>query len=161
MEFLPYSWVDFVEMLMAVVAGFIIGFEREVRHKPAGVTTITIVTLTSTLVMQLGANLTLLDGAPVDPTRLAAGVITGIGFLGAGVILRTGGHIQGITTAASIWFMAAVGLAIGLGYYIPAAVAVALVWFGFTMDPWVERLVRSRRKAKGLPPEGDDDGGGE
>jgi len=156
MEMLPFSWVEFVEMLMAVTAGFIIGFEREVRHKPAGVTTITIVTLTSTLVMQLGEKIPALEG-PVDTTRLAAGVITGIGFLGAGVILRTGGHIQGITTAASIWFMAAVGLAIGAGYYIPAAAAVALVWLGFAADPLVERLVHLRRTARGIAP-GDVDG---
>jgi putative Mg2+ transporter-C (MgtC) family protein len=157
MDFMPYTWVDFAEMLLAVLAGCIIGFEREVRHKPAGVTTITIVTLTSTLVMQLADKLSMAGGEQFDPTRLAAGVITGIGFLGAGVILRTGGHVQGITTAASIWFMAAVGLAIGAHYYLPVGAAVLLVWLGFAMDPWIEGLVRRRRAAKGLPP-GDDDG---
>lgn len=156
MEMLPYSWVDFVQMLMAVGAGILIGFEREVRHKPAGVTTIVIVTLTSTLIMQLADRLPAVGGVPIDPTRLAAGVVTGIGFLGAGVIMRTGGgHIQGITTAATIWFMAAVGLAIGAGFYVQAAAAVLIVWLGFAADPLVELLLRNRRIARGLAP-GDD-----
>ncbi len=153
MEMLAYTWVDFAQMLLAVVAGFVIGFQREVRHKPAGVTTITIVTLTSTLVMQLSYKLPGLGAAgAVDPTRMAAAVITGIGFLGAGVILRTGMHVQGITTAASIWFMAAAGLAIGAGYYAPAMVAVVLVWLGFAIDPWVARLVARRRRKLGVSP---------
>ncbi|HES58494.1 MAG TPA: MgtC/SapB family protein [Firmicutes bacterium] len=152
MESLPYTWVDFVEMLIAVAAGFIIGFEREVRLKPAGVTTIIIVTLASTMVMQLADKLPSAAGAPIDPTRLAAGVITGIGFLGAGVILRTGAHIHGITTAATIWFMAAAGLAIGAGYYVPALAAIFLVWLGFAIDPLVDRMVSNRQIAKGLSP---------
>lgn len=149
MEHLSWSWVELGQMLLAVVLGFVIGFQREMKHKPAGVNTITIVTLTSTLVMQLSYRMPELGtGGSPDPTRLAAAIITGIGFLGAGVILRTGTHVQGITTAATIWLMAGVGLAIGAKYYVPAIFVVALVWLGFLLDPYIDRLVESRRRGK-------------
>jgi putative Mg2+ transporter-C (MgtC) family protein len=148
-EALSWTWIDLAQMLLAVLLGFIVGFQREIEHKPAGVTTITIVTLTSTLVMQLSYKLPVIGPAgSADPTRLAAAIITGIGFLGAGVILRTGLHVQGITTAATIWLMAGVGLAIGAAYYVPALAVVALVWIGFTIDPYIERFIEKRRRAR-------------
>ena len=151
MEMLAWTWIDLAQMLLAVALGFIVGFQRELEHKPAGITTITIVTLASTLIMQLSYKLPGigLDG-PADPARLAAAVITGIGFLGAGVILRTGMHIQGITTAATIWMMAGVGLAIGATYYVPALFVVSLVWIGFAVDPYLERFIEKRRRARGI-----------
>jgi putative Mg2+ transporter-C (MgtC) family protein len=156
MEQLSWTWIDLGQLLLAILLGFIIGFQRELKHKPAGVNTITIVTLTSTLVMQLSYKLPALGaGGSPDPTRLAAAIITGIGFLGAGVILRTGMHVQGITTAATIWLMASVGLAIGATYYLPAIVVVALVWLGFLLDPWIDRLIERRRRIQrpeGIPP---------
>jgi putative Mg2+ transporter-C (MgtC) family protein len=156
MEQLSWTWIDLGQMLLAILLGFIVGFQREMKHKPAGVNTITIVTLTSTLVMQLSYKLPALGGAgSPDPTRLAAAIITGIGFLGAGVILRTGMHVQGITTAATIWLMAGVGLAIGATYYVPAIVVVVLVWLGFLFDPYIDRLIESRRRRRGpdgVPP---------
>jgi len=160
-EQLSWTWVDLGQMVLAILLGFIIGFQREMKHKPAGVNTITIVTLTSTLVMQLSYKLPALGaGGTADPTRLAAAIITGIGFLGAGVILRTGMHVQGITTAATIWLMAGVGLAIGAKYYVPAIVVVVLTWLGFLLDPYIDRLIESRRKARkrdsGPPPPLDD-----
>ena len=73
--------------------------------------------------------------------------MTGIGFLGAGVIMQTGGHIQGITTAATIWIMTAIGLAIGAGYYAPALAAFLLLLFGVVASPYVDRIV-ARRAAR-------------
>jgi putative Mg2+ transporter-C (MgtC) family protein len=145
---LSWTWTDLGQMLLTILLGFVIGYQREMKHKPAGVTTITIVTLTSTLIMQLSYKLPAISQAgTADPTRLAAAVITGIGFLGAGVIMRTGMHVQGITTAATIWLMAGVGLAVGAKYYVPAIVAVGLTWLGFVLDPYIEQWVEKRRQA--------------
>lgn len=161
MEQLSWTLTDLAQIVLAVLLGFIVGFQREMKHKPAGVTTITIVTVASTLIMQLSYKLpaTGPDG-PADPARLAAAVITGIGFLGAGVILRTGVHIQGITTAATIWLMAGVGLAIGAAYYVPTLVVIALVLLGFAADPYIERVIEARSKSRrakngGTPPPAD------
>ena len=143
---LGWNWIDLAQLLLAVVLGCLIGYLRELSQKPAGITTITLVTLTSTLIMQLSYKLPGTDGTIGDPARLAAAVITGIGFLGAGVILRHGTHVQGITTAATVWLMAGVGLAVGAGYYIPAVTVVILAWIGFLIDPYTERFIESRRK---------------
>ncbi|MBN2081921.1 MgtC/SapB family protein [bacterium] len=143
---LAWSWIDLAQLVLAVVLGCLIGYLRELAHKPAGITTITLVTLTATLIMQLSYKLPSSGGIVGDPARLAAAVITGIGFLGAGVILRHGTHVQGITTAATIWLMAGVGLAIGAGYYIPAMVVVLLAWIGFLVDPYTQRFIEQRRK---------------
>jgi len=138
-----WSWIDLGKLCLAVVLGFIIGYNRAIHHKPAGVTTMSIVTLASTLMMELSYQLSAsgIGPAGADPARLAAAVMTGIGFLGAGVIMQTGGHIQGITTAATIWIMTAIGLAIGAGYYLPALVAFGLLLLGVLVSPAIDRLV--------------------
>lgn len=147
---LHWTAVDFAQIALAALLGALIGIGRELHDKPAGIKTMSIVTLGSTLVMQLSIKLPAegaLD-AVGDPARLAAAVMTGIGFLGAGVILRTGASIHGITTAATIWFMAAVGLAIGAGYYVPALFAVGLVYLLFLLDPLTDRFVEWRRRRR-------------
>lgn len=103
----------------ALVAGFLIGVEREARGKPAGISTHCFViagaALFSMMSMMLGQG---------DPGRIAAQIVTGVGFLGAGIILKSdGGGVQNLTTAASIWFGAAIGMSIGFGLYIIAASA--------------------------------------
>jgi putative Mg2+ transporter-C (MgtC) family protein len=155
---LAWSWLDLGQLGLALALGFLIGLEREINHKPAGVKTITLATLCGALLMQLGLKLTA-AGLATDPTRLAAAAVSGIGFLGAGVILRMGRHVEGITTAATIWLMTAVGLAVGAGYYVPAAVVVALTLLGFLADPWIDRCAtywRQRRRGS-LPGSGADD----
>jgi putative Mg2+ transporter-C (MgtC) family protein len=139
-----WSWVDILRLLLAVVCGIVIGFEREILHKPAGVRTIGIVTLGGCLVMLLGLRLHEAYGAVTDPVRMASQVITGIGFLGAGVIIQTRMNVQGLTTAAVVWLMAVIGLAIGAGWYVPALAAVLLCWLGLRLDPLVKRLVQRR-----------------
>jgi putative Mg2+ transporter-C (MgtC) family protein len=147
MSSIPWEWADLLKLLLAAALGFIIGFERQALHKPAGITTITIVTLSSALLMELSYRLSQLGASSVnDPARLAAAVMTGIGFLGAGVILQAGGHVQGITTSAVIWLMAGIGLAVGAGYYVPALAAVAIVLLSFWINPLTDKLVGWRSR---------------
>jgi putative Mg2+ transporter-C (MgtC) family protein len=148
-EFGTPGLTDALKLIAATGLGLLIGFEREMEHRPAGVKTFGIVTMTSTLLMILALQLAAGSGVQtVDaPARVAAAVMTGIGFLGAGVIMQTGAQIQGITTAALIWLMAGVGLCIGCGMYWIAGLAVALAWLGLRLDPLVQRLI-ARREAR-------------
>ncbi len=120
------SEMDMVLRLsLGFVAGAIIGFERSSRHQVAGLRTHILICTGATLLMILSIWIpqefnTLKNG---DPGRIAAQVVSGIGFLGAGAIIRLGNNVKGLTTAASLWFIAAVGLAIGAGMFLAAAVA--------------------------------------
>ncbi len=123
----------------------VVGLEREYHGRPAGLRTHLLVAVGAALVMVTfeGARILIAtggvfsDGAQVDPGRLAAGIITGIGFLGAGTILRVGDWVRGLTTAASIWFVAALGIAAGEGLYVLAIGATAI---GFMVLTVVSRL---------------------
>ena len=127
----------FVRMLVACVCGACIGFERTKRFKVAGIRTHIIVCLGAALIMVVSkygfADLTYADGTAfpgtrgADAARIAAQVVSGVSFLGAGVIFRNGGSIKGLTTAAGLWTTAAIGLAIGSGMYILGILATALV----------------------------------
>lgn len=112
----------FIRLVLSVVIGGLIGLEREVVHKPAGVRTHMLVCLGSALFA-----LVTLQTLPQETGRIIAGVATGIGFLGAGTIFKAKDSVHGLTTAASIWIVAAVGLAIGIGHYFMTTVAVVLV----------------------------------
>lgn len=114
-------------LLSALLSGMI-GLERQLHRRAAGLRTHILVSVGATLIMLTSVYIFDIykDKAPVDPARIAAGVITGIGFLGAGTIIRYGEEIRGLTTAASLWVVAAVGLAVGCGFYI-AAVATAII----------------------------------
>jgi putative Mg2+ transporter-C (MgtC) family protein len=107
------------QVLLAVLLSGVIGFEREMHGRSAGLRTHILVCLGATLVMVVGKHITF--GASHDPGRIAAGVITGIGFLGAGEIIRTQGGVHGLTTAACLWLVAALGVAVGSGLYGPQA----------------------------------------
>ncbi|MBU5425848.1 MgtC/SapB family protein [Tissierella pigra] len=117
-------------LLLSAIVGGLIGVEREANNRPAGLRTHILVTLGSTLIMLISIDgfLKLNDSVPRgDPARLAAQVVSGIGFLGAGTIMRTGNNISGLTTAASLWVCAGIGLAIGSGYYLGAVVTTVIV----------------------------------
>ena len=122
-----------LRLSLAAVLGGMIGFERELREREAGLRTHLLVSLGSalfTIVSAYGFRDFLTSGAVVvrtDPTRIAAQIVTGIGFLGAGAIIRQGFSVRGLTTAATLWVVAAVGLACGAGYYSAAALSTALV----------------------------------
>ncbi len=113
-------WEVIIRLVGAVILGAAFGFEREIHGRPAGLRTHILVCLGASLVMLISMYG---FGEKSDPARLAAQVISGIGFLGAGAIIREGGDIKGITTAATLWIAAIVGLAIGNGMYFAAAIA--------------------------------------
>jgi len=131
-------------LLVATLAGGLIGLERSFHGRPAGFRTHTLVCVASSLLMLVtiysgrwfpeGA----LGRVTIDPTRMAQGIMTGIGFLGAGVILREGLSVRGLTTAASIWVTAAIGILAGIGFYFPVAVSTALVLGVLTVFRWIE-----------------------
>ncbi len=130
-----WDWHLVVQLLLATVLGALVGLEREIHGRPAGLRTHILVCLGAALIIvafeELQAAL-VRDGGDIlamDPARAAAGVITGIGFLGAGTILKGKDHVMGLTTAASIWVVAAIGITTGLGQYFLAIIATALVLF--------------------------------
>jgi putative Mg2+ transporter-C (MgtC) family protein len=124
-----------LRLALAAVLGGLIGVERELREREAGLRTHLLVSLGSALFTIVGAygfHAFLDSGESVvraDPTRIAAQIVTGIGFLGAGAIIRQGLSVRGLTTAATLWVVAAVGLASGAGYYSAAVITTALVLF--------------------------------
>jgi putative Mg2+ transporter-C (MgtC) family protein len=119
-----------IRLSLALLAGSLIGLERTFHGRPAGIRTHSLVCMSSTLLMLLSVfQWELLASAPietirVDPTRMAQGIMTGIGFLGAGVILKESLTIRGLTTAASIWLTASVGVVIGMGLYFAGFLAL-------------------------------------
>lgn len=118
-----------VKLILAFILSGIVGLEREVSSKPAGLRTHTLVGLGSTLLTVLS-----MEAFPGDPARVAAAVIIGMGFLGAGTILKSEGRIVGLTTAAGLWITAAVGLAVGSGYYLLAIITTVLTYLSLKLD---------------------------
>lgn len=112
-----------IRLIISVALGGLIGFEREKKIKPAGLRTNMLVCLGSCLFTIVSVT-----GFSADPARVAAGIVTGIGFLGAGSIIATGGRIIGLTTAATLWVVAGIGLVIGIGEYVIAIVSTVLVY---------------------------------
>ena len=139
----PYEII--LRLLLGTLLGGIIGFERQTHGRPAGFRTQLLVCVACTLLMIISENYsshgTLKeDFVKLDPTRIAAGAMTGIGFLGAGVIVKTGVSVQGLTTAACIWIVAAIGLAAGAGQYL-AALTGAVITF---ISLWILRIVETK-----------------
>ena len=119
-----------VRLLLAALFGAAVGFERELHGHPAGMRTHLLVSLGSALFTVLSAyGFASEPGGAVDPTRIAAQIVSGIGFLGAGAILKDGLSIRGLTTAASLWATAAIGLAAGAGEHLLAIVGTGIVLF--------------------------------
>lgn len=113
-------------LLLGAICGGLIGLEREASNRPAGFRTHILVGMGATLIMLVSISS---FGDKADSARLAAQVVSGIGFLGAGTIMKTGNNVKGLTTAASLWVCSAIGLAIGAGYYVGAIVTVIIVLF--------------------------------
>lgn len=137
-----------LHLVSAMVAGGLIGLERSFHGRPAGFRTHTLVCLASSLLMLV----TLYQGVwfephsstgsvTMDPTRMAQGIMTGIGFLGAGVIFKEGLTVRGLTTAASIWITASIGVLMGIGFYVPAVLATVLTLVTLVLLHRVERIV--------------------
>ncbi|MCX6801873.1 MAG: MgtC/SapB family protein [Candidatus Diapherotrites archaeon] len=118
-----------IRLIIAAGLGMAIGYEREISEKPAGIRTFAIVSIGACLFTIIGILIGETNGgAGIDATRIAAGIITGIGFLGAGALFQSNSRVLGLTTAAGIWSMGAVGLAVGLGYTTAAILATALMY---------------------------------
>ena len=132
-----FDWQMLVKLVISAVLGGIIGLQRERAERPAGFRTHVLVCLGSTLIMLISSE-AFKGNSAVDPTRIAAQVVTGIGFLGAGTIIRQGSIIKGLTTAASIWVVSAIGLAVGIGYYLGAVITTILVFLVLTIFKIVE-----------------------
>jgi len=114
-------------LLVALLLGGAIGLERQMKQKSAGLRTHMMVAMGSALFMEISAAVPRMSGvATSDPSRIAAQIITGIGFLGAGTILHARGFVVGLTTAASIWLAAAIGMGVGAGIYWPPVIATGL-----------------------------------
>jgi putative Mg2+ transporter-C (MgtC) family protein len=140
---IPTSFPEaFVRLALAAFLGGAIGLEREFRHKPAGLRTNMLIAIGSALFSILSVDL---GAGAGSPDRIAAQVVTGIGFLGAGAILRSGENIHGLTTAATIWVNAAIGMAAGLGSYTVATVAAAITLGVLALMPVMEKVVDRRR----------------
>ncbi len=120
-----------VRLILAFILGGLIGLEREFHGRAAGLRTHILVCLGSALIMLTSMHIFHLyrDVTTIDPARIAAGVITGIGFLGAGAIIRFRASVRGLTTAACLWAVAAIGLALGSGFYLGAYLTSAIVLF--------------------------------
>lgn len=128
LSFLDQFWQTVLPLLAAVICGGLVGLEREQANRPAGLRTHVLVCVGSALIMQVSLAMWHLTGEGQlgngDPGRIAAQVVSGIGFLGAGTIMREGVNIRGLTTAASLWVVAGVGLAVGAKLYLPAFITV-------------------------------------
>lgn len=116
-----------IKIVLAVILGGAIGIERELSGKAAGLRTNILICVGSTLLMDLSVTLRGADGQVGDPARLAAQVISGIGFLGAGTIMQARGTVIGLTTAATLWVVMAIGLVLGAGHYLEAVGTAVLV----------------------------------
>jgi len=129
-----------IRLCLSFVAGSIIGFERSSRRQIAGLRTHILIALGSACLMLLSIWLPQqLNGG--DPGRIAAQVVSGMGFLGAGAIIRLGNNIKGLTTAASLWLTAAIGLTIGAGMYIAAFTVVALALIALILMNRLEKKI--------------------
>ncbi len=138
-----------LRLTVGLVLGAVIGFERELHRQPAGFRTHSLVALGAALFTVVSAFG--FSGDMVDPTRIAAQIVSGIGFIGAGTILQYRGHIRGLTTAASLWSVAAIGTAAGAGLYVVAIVGTLLILVILSILDRVEAMARRRLQ---LPPDG-------
>jgi putative Mg2+ transporter-C (MgtC) family protein len=138
-----------VRMIVAAALGAAIGLEREIHEHPAGMRTHLLVALGSAIFTELSIyGFAGITSTPIDPSRVAAQIVSGIGFLGAGAILKYGTSIRGLTTAASLWTAAAIGMAAGAGEWLIAAIGTFIVVFSlWPLNALVERIHRPGTRA--------------
>lgn len=116
-----------LQLILAATLGALIGVEREYIGKAAGMRTFSLVTLGSTIFTILSKQGFFMDNYNLDPSRVASGIVIGIGFLGTGIIIFRDSHVEGLTTAAALWAAGAIGMAIGCGYYTLAVIGAVLI----------------------------------
>ena len=148
-----------IRLLIAAVLGGMVGLEREYHDQPAGLRTHIILVLGATIAMCISINLSMQFHTVAtngDPERLAAQVISGIGFLGAGAIFRFGANVKGLTTAASLWTTAIIGLAVGAGYYLIGIASTVCVLFALIALDFIEKKFLPNRTARIISIKGTD-----
>ncbi|PIQ89989.1 MAG: hypothetical protein COV72_00310 [Candidatus Omnitrophica bacterium CG11_big_fil_rev_8_21_14_0_20_42_13] len=135
-----------IRLVLSALLGGLVGIEREVHKREAGLRTHILVSLGSTLIMLTSMHIFDIYNyaGGIDPSRIAAGVVTGIGFIGAGTIIRNREAIKGLTTAASIWTVSAIGLAVGCGFISAACTATILVLLVLLALRNIERVIRKQ-----------------
>ncbi len=138
----PFELELILKLVVAAGLGLLIGFEREIHKRPAGLRTHSLICMGAALFTVLSMSFT---GDYVDASRIAAGVVTGIGFIGGGMIFKSEDRVIGLTTAAELWVVGAIGLSVGVGYYFAAAVTTAIVLF--ILVPLKHISEEARRKA--------------
>ena len=156
MNVIPHigNWEIAVRLLVAAALTGAIGLERELRERTAGLRTHMLVGVGAalfTLVSAYAWGDFVFDrskGTAFDPTRIAAQIVSGIGFLGAGAIIRQGLSVRGLTTAAGLWVVAAIGTAAGAGYYVAALITTAIVLVGLGPFRWLERSLNRVRRTR-------------
>lgn len=142
-----------LRLVVALAFGALVGLERSYHGRPAGFRTHALVSLASSSLMLVTVyehQWFRPDGAiraSIDPTRMAQGIMTGIGFLGAGVIMKDGLSVRGLTTAASIWVTAGTGILVGIGFYVPAALTTLLTFGALGGFRWIERRIKTESYA--------------
>ena len=141
------QWEPLLRMLVALLLGAAVGWEREMQRQPAGFRTHALVGLGSAIFTVVSAFA--FPGPLSDPTRIAAQIVTGVGFLGGGAILHYRGSVRGLTTAASLWAVAAVGMAAGAGLYVVAVGGAVLVIVTLEAFDWVEGYAQRRLRLGG------------
>jgi len=140
----PENFIILEHLLIALCAGGLIGFERSYHGRPAGFRTHTLVCVASSALMLVTVYqghwfpVNYVGSVNLDPTRMAQGIMTGIGFLGAGVIFKEGLTVRGLTTAASIWITAAIGILAGIGFYFPLIITTVLTLGTLSVFRWIE-----------------------
>ena len=137
-----------IKLILACILGGVIGFEREHMNRPAGFRTHILVCVGSALIMVTSQYIfeTYAGRTNIDPARLGAQIVSGIGFLGAGTIIRDGFNVRGLTTAASLWAVSAVGIAVGIGFYEGAVIATALIFVTLILLKKIEwNISKSKR----------------
>ena len=149
MQLATDEWEMAFRLIAALLAGSLVGYERSYRGRPAGFRTHALVCVASSLLMLVTVYeaywvQTEVDAVRIDPTRMAQGIMTGIGFLGAGVIIKEGLSVRGLTTAASIWFTAAIGILAGIGFYFPLALSVVIAILVLAVFRWIESHMPAR-----------------
>lgn len=135
-----------IRLTLSCILGGIIGYERQASNKSAGLRTHILVCLGSCMIMVLSYDIyhEVQGLTNADPARLAAQVVSGIGFLGAGTIMKEGLTIRGLTTAASLWVVSGVGLGVGSGHYTSALITTGLVWLTLTVLPRIEKMFNKK-----------------
>lgn len=144
-----------LRLVASLVLGALIGFERELHRQPAGFRTHSLVALGAALFSIISAYG--YASPNIDPARITAQIVSGIGFIGAGTILQSRGHIRGLTTAASLWAVAAIGTAAGTGLYVLAVVGTVLILLVLAVLDRIEAYARRRLALADGPPKADAD----